>query len=137
VFRSIVGISIFALVVASLATCQTNSDTQTFAITSRITVLYPSDLAKLPNSDNLSKKGEINVGDIKAMIGALFPSATVAPPDSDAVVIFHTLGWKDKDHTATNFDKWYVYDPHSHTYDLYVKSAQQLLAGCGKMDEVT
>jgi len=129
VLRNIVVASILALVVASFAMCQTNSDTQTFAITSRITVLYPSDLVKLPNSDNLSKKGELNAGDVRLMIDALFPSATVAPPDSETVVIFHTLGWKDKDHTAANFDKWYVYDPHSHTYDLYVKSAQQLLEG--------
>jgi hypothetical protein len=110
---------------------QTNSDTQTFAVTSPVNILQRQDLAKLPNAANLSTDGEINAADAADTLRDLFgtlPTAVVAI-DSETVVIIHVLGWKDTGHTTAKFDKWYVYDPHSHTYDFYVKTKQQLFEG--------
>jgi hypothetical protein len=130
VFRNIVIVAILVLVFASVSMSQSNSETQTFAITSPINVLHKSDLDALPNASDLSTQGEINAGDAPDTIKALFKTlANVAPPDSDTVVIIHVLGWKDAAHSGSKFDKWYVFDPHSHTYDFYVKTAQQLFEG--------
>jgi hypothetical protein len=121
----------FMLVVASVSSSQSTSETQTLAITSPINILQKQDLAKLPNASNLSTDGEINVGDAPSTLQTLFGvlPTKVAATDSETVVIIHVLGWKDAGHTAAKFDKWYVYDPHPHTYDFYVKTKQQLFEG--------
>jgi len=131
VFRNVAGFLTFVLVFASISMSQSNSDTQTFAVTSPINILQKPDLVKLRNAANLSTTGEINAADALGTLQDLFGTlpTPVAATDSETVVIIHVLGWKDAAHTTAKFDKWYVYDPHSHTYDFYVKTKQQLFEG--------
>jgi len=101
---------------SSLSLAQSNTDV--YKVTSPIHPL--TDELGTPNeSSDPYQSGTIPPKTAKDILGKLHA-------DPSKPTIIHLLRWKDKEHSAVKFQKWYFYDPNPPRDSFYLQTSEQV-----------